>query len=374
MNTDHNNNNSGDNNNNNNNNSNTIEHKNKNMNDKKIKYKSEKASPNRYKVIYKKSNEKTFNINKIPQKNNKNLHDKKNDINSNSNKVYNTNNLTRNNNSKNTHKIIKRKREITFSNKSLNLNNHINNTLYDNDSIKKPKKKEKNVEKMVYDIKTYEKNEINSNQKNIKIQNNKESNRNKNNNKYESKKSNKELNKTYSESDLGEVGGEIIDDGSSESENLLKEVNETDDIYYYDPKSIVNYSSVNFINKKNSNKKYQSLSVSKNNNNKVDSKYNNTFNKTVNRSLFSNNNNIDFTQHKKLQTHNFEKINKIEEINHKIKMKNNDIERIIKIINNMKKEINKYNNEIKNMKEMIFDEEQEGYKLRHMINFFSNIK
>ena len=80
----------------------------------------------------------------------------------------------------------------------------------------------------------------------------------------------------------------------------------------------MNYSSFNYTNKRN-NKKYQSSSESKKNNNKVDFKYNNTFNKII--------------------------INKIEEINHKKKWKMiMNIERIIKIINNMKKEINKYNN------------------------------
>jgi hypothetical protein len=341
--------------------------------DKKIKYKSEQTSPSHFKKIYKKNNEKTFNTNKLPQKSNKDPYDKNTDINSNKNKLFKNNNLTRNNNSKNTHKIINRKKGINFSTKSLNLNNHISDTLYDNNSIKKPKKKDKKSDK-----KLFEKKEINSspiNQTNIKTQNNKEPNINKNNNKYETKKSNKDLNKTYSESDLGEVGG-VIDDEDSESENLLKEVNETDDIYYYDPKSIVNYSSANFTNKRNNNnKKYQSLSVSKNNI-ADSSKYNNTFNKTINksinRSLFSGD--LNLTQHMKLQTQNFEKINKIEEINQKIKMKNNDIERIKKYINNMKNQINKYNNEIKNMNKMIFDEEQEGYKLKQMINFFINIK
>ena len=82
----------------------------------------------------------------------------------------------------------------------------------------------------------------------------------------------------------------------SESD-LLNELNETDSIYYYDPKSIVNYSSINFTNRKN--KKHQSLSVSKNSN-IITSRFNQTFNNTEKKNLFQSN--LNLTQHIKLQS------------------------------------------------------------------------
>ena len=50
-------------------------------------------------------------------------------------------------------------------------------------------------------------------------------------------------------------------------------------------------------------------------------------------------------------------------------MKNKDIEKINRLIENIKKLIKKYDNEIRVIDTWIEHEENEGDKLRHMINF-----
>jgi hypothetical protein len=212
----------------------------------------------------------------------------------------------------------------------------------------------------------------NINDGNHKIKNNKEINiKISMNSENDNKKENTDTNKTYSESDLGEVGGEIIDDESENEKDLdeIDELNEKDNIYYYEPKSIVNYSSVNFTNKKY-NRKYQSLSVSKEN--KLS---NNIFSKTINNSINKKNlfniNDLNRTQNINLTSQIFKnnKINEIKNLNDKINMKNKEIEKINRLIENIKKQIKKYDNEIRVIDTWIEHEEKEGHKLRHMINF-----
>ena len=64
----------------------------------------------------------------------------------------------------------------------------------------------------------------------------------------------------------------------------LNEINKTDRIYYYEPKSIVNYSSVNFTNKK-VRKHHISSSVNKDNHFSI---FNFSLNNNITKNLFNN--------------------------------------------------------------------------------------
>ena len=278
--------------------------------------------------------------------------------------------FTHSNNLKNTHKIINRKRGINLSTKSLDINTYSNNNNKINNLNKN--KNTSNQKKNNID----QKNENKPNITNYKTKKIKEINiavLNNNNDINQTQKENNEINKTYSESDLGEVGGEIIEDDESEKENEideLDELNETNKIYYYDPKSIVNYSSINFTNRKN--RKHQSLSVSKENT-LYNSIFNKTINKIINQSIFkfsdmSLNRYMDIPS----QEQDLEKKNKeIKNINEKINIKNKDIEKINKLIENIKKQIKKYDKEIRTIDNYIQQEENEGDMLRQLINFFN---
>ena len=268
-----------------------------------------------------------------------------------------------NNNTKNMHKIINRKKGIILSTKSLEV--IYTNNIAKNNIIENVKNNNKTIKENIINNE-----EININEIKYKIKKNKEININ--NNIKESEKENSDINKTYSESDLGEVGGEIIDDEESENENGLDEIdelNENDKIYYYEPKSIVNYSSVNFTNKKD-NRKYQSLSVSKENK-LSNNMFNKTLNTIVNKNLFNitdlnKSQNINLTSQ---ISKNKNKNNEMKNLNDKINMKKNNIERINRVIENIQKEIKKYDNEIRVIDTWIQKEEKEGEKLRNMINF-----
>ncbi len=212
-----------------------------------------------------------------------------------------------------------------------------------------------------------EKNHSIKKEENIKSKKNKESQNGKNKINKNEKKDN-DINKSYSESDLGEVGGEIIDE-ESENDNLeeIDELNKANKAYYYEPKSIVNYSTVNFTNKKN--RKFQSFSVSKENK-LANNIFINSLNNTINKNLFQNND-LNKTQHINMPSQLFEnkKMKIIKSMNERINMRKNDIEKINKLISNIKKEIQNYDNEIRILDNWIKNEKQEGEILRQMINF-----
>jgi hypothetical protein len=177
------------------------------------------------------------------------------------------------------------------------------------------------------------------------------------------KKEENERNKTYSESDLG-VGGEIIEEEESDIGNELNELEERDKVYYYDPKSMMNHPFINFTNQKNN--KHQSHSVSKGN--KISNpKFSNSLNVIQNNNLF-NPENIKF--HHKLKSEKFGIKLKINNLEDKINLKKNEIEKAVKIISNLKKEIVKYNNDIRTVNNLIKKEEEEGEVLRQMMNYF----
>ena len=139
---------------------------------------------------------------------------------------------------------------------------------------------------------------------------------------------------------------------------------------YYEPKSIVNYSTSNFSNEKHNNK-YQSLSVSK------DSKKSNNI---INKTLDTINKNFFNLINSKLVRHTNEPsqtIKKIEikdkkTLNEEINKKNEDIEKINRLISKMKNQITKYDTESRIIDNLIRKEEQEGEVLRQMINFINS--
>ena len=351
----------------------TIDHNEEISHDRNIKYKFEKKNnkinnANKIKILYKnpkKIKEKIFSNNtfKIQSKENKQKSPyKKNNPTKNIKTQSSKNNMVfSSSNIKNTHKIISRKKGISSSTKSLDIANHyIYNTQNNNSNcIKTIKKKKENFKKME---KRNVKEENIKSKKNIDI--NIQNGKNKIN---KIEKENTDINKTYSESDLGEVGGEIIDE-ESENDNLdeIDELNEANKVYYYDPKSIVNYSTVNFTNKKN--RKYQSLSVSKEK--LVNNIFNNSLNNMINKNLFKNDD-LNKTQHINMPSQILENkhILLIKSMNDKINMRKNDIEKINKLISNIKKEIKNYDNEIRIIDNWIINEKKEGEILRQMINF-----
>ena len=318
---------------------------------------NKKRKKNQLKVLYKKAknidsklfNNKTYknqnqvnknnmNQKKIGQKNIKTQSSK-------NNFVYSSNNI------KNIHKIINRKRGINLSTKSLDISKNLsNNNLQERNTDKKSsnfvnykykKNKEVNTQKR-------NKNKENQNKKEKKVE-----------------KENNDINKTYSDSDLGEVGGEIIDESENDSSELdeINEINKN----YYDPKSIVNYSSVNLTNKKE--RKYQSLSVSKNN--LANSMFNKSIIKDTTDKKIYKLSDLNLTKHLNIQSQilDYNKIQKIKDLNDKINIKKNDIEKINRLIENMLKDIKKYDNEIRIVDNWIQKEENEGEMLRQMINF-----
>ena len=176
------------------------------------------------------------------------------------------------------------------------------------------------------------------------------------NNTYDLKLSeNTKLNKSYSESDLGEVGEIIEDEGESEIENELNELGENH--FINNPKSIIPDSLFNLKNKKE--KKRQSLSVSK----EVSKFDKNFFIFPIKEFIF-----------KKIEKHKFEKlkiITDINELNDKIQTKNKEIERYKKLIENVKMKIKKCDYEFITIEEWIQKEQKKGDKLQQMINYFT---
>ena len=184
------------------------------------------------------------------------------------------------------------------------------------------------------------------------------------------------LNKQYSENNLNQVWQKFFNEKENNIQNELDEFNEDDEIYYYEPQSIVNYCSSNFTNKNNNrNKKIQSLSVKKENN--TESRFNNLLNstiKTLNQNLFKFmdfnfvNNNEEKQEEKNVVKTKEIDVNKLKQ---KIEKKNKDIEKIKKIIDKMQKDVKKLDNEIKNVDSWIKKEKEENEFLIYFLIFFN---
>ena len=178
------------------------------------------------------------------------------------------------------------------------------------------------------------------------------------------------VNKKYSENNLIKIWPKFFNNKEYDLSSEFNEFNENEEIYYYEPKhqpqSIVNYSLLNFTNKKK-NKKILSYSYQKENN-KSQSKLNNILNDTINtiNRLFSSK-----KEEKKENKENKENkeidVNKLKE---NIEIKNKEIEKIKKLIKKAEKEMEKCDNEIRNIDNWIQKEEN---KNENMIYFFNYI-
>ena len=182
--------------------------------------------------------------------------------------------------------------------------------------------------------------------------------------------------KNYSQNNLNKIWDKIFHGNEYNIKKDLNEVNENEEIHYYDPGSIIKYSFNNFNNKNYYNKKFFSQSVKKENNNS-ESRFNNILNNTINtlnKSLskfiffnFSNN-----EEQKKEE--NFSKRKKeinVNKLKENIDMKNKDIERIKKLIKNAKNEIQKVDSEIRKIDSWIKKEDSRNENLIYFLNFFN---
>ena len=287
-------------------------------------------------------NMKIFNKSDIIFLNENNSTNKITDNSNNSKVSYNKNNLlckNRYNNSQTENKINNRNKNIeklynSNDNNKLNLNINNNNS---NSNINEEKNniQEKNkIRIMPLSKSTYFENNI-----------------------YDLKMSEKKkLNKSYSQSDLGEVGEIIEDEGDSEIENDLNELGDND--FINNPKSIKTDSSINFINKKDKKRLFFSVNQSKN-----VSKFDKNFFYPLKEFIFK--------KIEKKKPEKFQKITDINELNEKITTKNTEIEKYTKLIEILKVRIKKYDNEIITIEKWIKDEAKKGEEMQQMINYFS---
>ena len=252
---------------------------------------------------------------------------------------------------------------------SENSNNPINST---NKSVQKNPKKSKH--KLINRIRS-----INISSKHLNFSNKKDHKFNSfspNILQKQNKNNKKSLVKNYSENNLNKIWDKIFHGNEYNIKKDLNEVNENEEIHYYDPGSIIKYSFNNFNNKNYYNKKFFSQSVKKENNNS-ESRFNNILNNTINtlnKSLskfiyfnFSNN-----EEQKKEE--NFSKRKKeinANKLKENIDMKNKDIERIKKLIKNAKNEIQKVDSEIRKIDSWIKKEDSRNENLIYFLNFFN---
>ena len=264
-------------------------------------------------------------------------------------------NQTHSRRNKNEHKLINRIRSINISTKSLNFNNstHFKNKMsINNYNLNIKNKQEKNQRKTYDKLNSFSPIHISTQQHNNK----------------------RYLSKRYSENNLNQRLNKIFNEGEQNIQTDLDEFKDDGKIYYFEPQSIVNYSSYNLSNKI-INKKYQSQSVKKEK--KTESRFNNLLNNTLNtlnKNLFKF---IDFNfsnskekvkvENKKYEIKEID-INKIKE---NIEMKNRDIEKIKIMIEKVQREIQKYDNEIKSIDSWIEKEEIENKNLIHFLNFYN---
>jgi hypothetical protein len=179
------------------------------------------------------------------------------------------------------------------------------------------------------------------------------------------------VNKKYSENNLIKIWPKFFNNKEYDLSSEFNEFNENEEIYYYEPKhqpqSIVNYSLLNFTNKKK-NKKNLSLSYQKEKN-KSQSKLNNILNDTINtiNRLFSSK-----KEEKKENKENKEKkeidVNKLKE---NIEIKNKEIEKIKKLIKKAENEMEKCDNEIRNIDNWIQKEEKKNDNMRYFFNYIN---
>ena len=181
---------------------------------------------------------------------------------------------------------------------------------------------------------------------------------------------NRVVNKKYSENNLTKIWPKFFNNKEYDLSSEFNEFNENEEIYYYEPKhqpqSIVNYSLLNFTNKKK-NKKILSYSYQKENN-KSQSKLNNILNDTINtiNRLFSSKKEENKENKEKKEKKDID-VNKLKE---NIEIKNKEIEKIKKLIKKAEKEMEKCDNEIRNIDNWIQKEEN---KNENMIYFFNYI-
>ena len=241
-------------------------------------------------------------------------------------------------NMKNANKIInsKKKTDKLLNNSNRNINSNTNN------------------------------NRINSNKNNsnmnIYLKRIKETNENNNKNREQRNLISKEIDinndkdkDSISSSDLGDVGEIIEDEAESEFGNELNELGENN--FINNPKSISTYSSSIILMSNKDQKKRFSLSV-----NKSEINYNNN-----NHSSPLNNNNIIQKLNEKI-SYNFKDS---KEISDKIKKKENDIEKVKKLIEIVKRNIKYYDKEINEVEKFIQKEEQIRKDYQILINYLN---
>ena len=278
-------------------------------------------------------------------------------ITENNSPINNKNKSVQKNTKKNKHKLINRIRSINISTKHLNFSNRKDSFINElnnynlNLNINKDKEKNKNTRY----------NKLNSFSPNISQY--------QNNNK-------RSLVKNLSEINLNKIWDKIFNGGEYDIKKELNEVKEDEEIYYYEPGSILNYFSNFNKNNNNNNKKFLSQSVKKEDN-KSALRFNNILNNTINTLNESLSKFIDFNfsknkEHKKEEKIKIKKkeidVNKLKE---NINMKNKDIEKIKKSIEMAKKEIRKVEKEIGKFDLWIKNENAENEKLINFLNFFN---
>lgn len=160
------------------------------------------------------------------------------------------------------------------------------------------------------------------------------------------------------ESDLGDVGEIIEDEGESELPTELNDLNElSENNFINNPKSISIYSSIILLGKKE--KKRMSLSLNKT------SKSSNFFNSFS--SFFRKENDINQITKEK----NYNNFKDSKEIFDKIKKKENDIEKVKKLIEIIKRNIKYYDKEIIEVNKFIQNEEKIREEYQLLINFLN---
>jgi len=240
---------------------------------------------------------------------------------------------------KNSNKIINRKKKID------NILNHSNKNLKINENIKRSKNIGLNINlKRIKETKEgkTKKNELRNLFLESKDNNNIRKEKNKNNDSISSW-----------ESDLGDVGEIIEDDGESEFGTELNELNENN--FINNPKSINTYSSIIFMS--NNEKKRFSLSVNKTD---ISSNFHTSF---------SSNYKTNITQIK-IEKNNY-KFKDSQEIHDKIRKKENDIEKVKKLIEIVKRNIKYYDKEIIELEKSIQNEEQVRDEYQMLINYLN---
>ena len=160
------------------------------------------------------------------------------------------------------------------------------------------------------------------------------------------------------EDDLGDVGEIIEDEGESEFGTELTDLNElSENNFINNPKSISIYSSIILLGKKE--KKRMSLSL----------------NKTTKSSNFSNSYSSLFKNEKDInqisKENNYYNFKDSKEIYDKIKKKENDIEKVKKLIEIVKRNIKYYDKELIEVDKFIQNQQKIREEYQMIINFLN---